>query len=76
MMISKGQIYKHFKGGIYKIVCIAKNTETEEDMVIYENIDNGKIWARPLDMFSSLVDKEKYPEVEQKYRFELVNDDK
>lgn len=66
-----GKVYKHFKENEYKVLCIAMHTETNEDMVIYQNIhDESKIYARPYDMFNSFVDKEKYPEVKQVYRFE------
>ena len=68
--IKVGKKYKHFKGGIYKVIAIAKHTETEEDLVIYINISNGKIWARPYEMFNDLLDNKKNPEVMQKYRFE------
>ena len=71
-MIRKGQVYRHFKGYLMTIIEVATHTETGEEFVIYEH--NGKVWARPKDMFLSLVDKEKYPECKQKYRFELVND--
>lgn len=71
--IKIGSIYKHFKGNLYKVLTIAQNTETEEKMVIYVDVYSGKTWARPYDMFNSLVDKEKYPEVAQKYRFEEQN---
>lgn len=64
--------YHHFKGKDYRVLYIAIHSETEEKMVIYEALyGEHKIWVRSYDMFNSLVDKEKYPEVEQKYRFEL-----
>lgn len=67
----KGEKYKHFKlGKIVTIIGISKHTETEEISVVYEY--EGHIWNRPLEMFMSEVDKEKYPNAEQKYRFELV----
>ena len=66
-----GGIYHHFKGHDYKVINIALHSETEEKMVIYENLETGQIWVRPYEMFNGLVDKEKYPEVKQKYRFEL-----
>ena len=65
-------IYKHFKGDYYLVEEIAYNTETEEKMVIYRSLyGEGKVWARPYDMFLERVDKEKYPNVTQEYRFEL-----
>lgn len=69
--IQPGQVYKHFKGHIIKIMAIAEHTETKETLVIYEHQGSHKVWARPLDMFLSKVDHEKYPEVTQTYRFEL-----
>ena len=68
-----GGTYKHFKGHIYKVLYIAKDSETLEDLVIYQDtLDPNKIWARKKDMFLSKVDKEKYPNVTQVYRFELI----
>ena len=72
MEVIVGRKYRHFKGTIYTVIAIAKNTETLDDMVIYKH-DND-IWARPYDMFISKVDKVKYPNVEQEYRFELLDD--
>ena len=66
-----GELYRHFKGNLYEILAIAMHTETEETMVIYKEADGEKTYARPLDMFVSAVDKEKYPEAIQQYRFEL-----
>lgn len=67
----KGEKYKHFKlGKIVTIIGISRHTETEEISVVYEY--EGHIWNRPLEMFMSEVDKEKYPNTEQKYRFELA----
>lgn len=68
-----GEIYKHFKGNMYRIVAVATHTETYETLVVYQSLeDETKIFARPLPMFMSPVDAEKYPEVTQKDRFELV----
>lgn len=68
-----GEQYRHFKlGKIITIFGISRHTETEEISVIY-NYEN-KIWNRPLDMFMSEVDKEKYPNATQKYRFEKVEE--
>ena len=65
-------IYKHFKGDYYLIVDIAKHSETKEEYVVYRGLYGDRdLWIRPKDMFLSEVDYEKYPNVEQKYRFEL-----
>lgn len=67
----KGEKYKHFKlGKIVTIIGISRHTETEEISVVYDY--EGHIWNRPLEMFMSEVDKKKYPDAEQKYRFELL----
>ena len=68
------RIYKHFKGNEYKVLCIATHTETNEIMVVYQALyGNGLYYVRPMSMFNSEVDKVKYPNVTQKYRFELVD---
>ena len=67
----KGEKYKHFKlGKIVTVIGLSMHTETEEITVVYEY--GGTIWNRPLEMFMSEVDKEKYPNASQKYRFEKV----
>lgn len=73
--IKIGEVYKHFKGHIVRIVCVAKNTETIEEEVVYYHIKNKEYWVRPLNMFNSLVDKDKYPDVKQVYRFEKIESD-
>ena len=67
-------IYKHFKGDYYLLVDVAKHSETGEDYVVYRKLyEDCALWVRPLDMFLEEVDHEKYPEVDQKYRFQLQN---
>lgn len=71
-----GEVYRHFKGNIYKVITIATHTETEEMMVVYELFEGGgKAYARPLDMFLSEVDKKKYPDVTDRYRFTLLDEE-
>ena len=67
-----GDKVKHFKGNEYEIVCFAIDSETLEDVVVYKALYSDKIYVRKLEMFGSLVDSKKYPDVKQKYRFEII----
>lgn len=69
-------IYRHFKGKMYYVVCIATHTETGEQMVVYQALyGSHEYFVRPYVMFASEVDREKYPDAIQKYRFEKIGTD-
>ena len=68
------RVYKHFKGDLYLVEDIAINSETNEKYVVYRALyGENLLYIRPYDMFISEVDHEKYPDIKQKYRFELQN---
>ena len=75
MKVLENRIYRHFKGNTYKVVCVAMHTETQEKMVVYQALyGDYKYFVRPYEMFVSKVDRDKYPDVKQEYRFELVEE--
>ena len=68
------RIYRHFKGDHYLVEDIATDSETGKPMVIYRKLyGDGSLWVRPLEMFLEPVDKVKYPDCPQEYRFELLD---
>ncbi len=78
-VIKVDSTYKHFKGHIYKVIAIGydsekydENNPNDSKVVVYQNILTNEVWVRPYEMFNSLVDKDKYPNVLQKYRFEEI----
>ena len=73
--VKPGGVYRHFTGKMYQVVDVAKHSETLEEYVVYRQLyGEGKLWIRPLSMFLEPVDREKYPDCPQEYRFELIGD--
>ena len=73
MRFAPGDVVRHFKGKKYEILYIAKDSETMEAVVVYRALYGEQgVWVRPLEMFLSPVDREKYPDAEQQWRFEKV----
>lgn len=66
-----GEVYRHFKGNMVQIVAIAKDSEDLSEKIVYKHLGTDEFWVRDKEMFLSKVDKEKYPDVAQEYRFEL-----
>lgn len=70
--IQLGRVYRHFKGDYYLVEAVAHDSETGALCVIYRKLyGDGGLWVRPMAMFLELVDKKKYPDATQEYRFEL-----
>ncbi|WP_300082730.1 DUF1653 domain-containing protein [uncultured Thomasclavelia sp.] len=73
MDLQLNKVYRHFKGKKYRVLYLATYSETLEQLVIYQALyGDYEIFARPLEMFISKVDKERYPDASQEYRFECI----
>jgi len=71
--VEVGQVYRHFKGNVYEVIALAVNADNREEVVVYKSLNKDKVFVRSYRGFVSEVNKEKYPDVAQKYRFELVS---
>lgn len=74
MVPQNNEIYRHFKGNLYKVITLAMHSETKEQMVVYQGLyGNFPVYCRPLSLFFDRVDPIKYPGSSQKLRFEKVD---
>lgn len=54
-------VYQHFKGGKYKTICVGRSSEErEKEFVVYQSLDRGHIWIRPLSMFLEEINRDGY----------------
>ena len=78
MDIQIGKVYRHFKGNYYYVENIARNSETQEDYVVYRPLytrEDASLWIRPLSMFLEKIDSSRPDNItKQTYRFELVDE--
>ena len=73
--IKIGETYRHFSGNYYRVLYIAVDSVTNKEVVVYEQLGNKHtVWTRPIDLFNERVDKEKYPDCLQTYKFEPISD--
>ena len=71
----KTGLYRHFKGGLYSVIGFARNSETDEMMVVYRaEYGDHQLWVRPYDMFFGKVDRKKYPNTAQDDRFLYIDE--
>lgn len=76
LRMKPGDVVRHFKGNRYEILCFAKDSETQEELVVYRALYGGRdVWVRPKEMFFSPVDREKYPDAGQEFRFERADEE-
>ena len=68
-MVQIGRIYKHFKGHYYRVVALGKDSETCEEKVVYQNVETGDVWVRPLSMWNDIINEA------GECRFTLVDSD-
>lgn len=73
-MPKAGDRYRHFKGNLYEVIVIARDSETLEEKVVYKEVNGDAAYVRSLPMFVSPVDKEKYPDVTQEFRFQYIDE--
>ncbi len=74
-MVNVGEVYRHFKGNVYEVIALAVNADNREQVVVYKSLANGKVFVRSYRGFVGEVNKAKYPDAGQTYRFELVSDE-
>ena len=73
--VKAGEYYRHFKGGLYQVTGIAKDAGTERPVVVYQALYGEEdLWVRDYEEFVSEVDRAKYPDAEQQYRFEKIEE--
>lgn len=73
--IAPGDVVRHFKGNLYEVLCFARDSETQAELVVYRALYGERgVWVRLKAMFLSPVDRDKYPDAGQTYRFERVQE--
>ncbi len=68
-IIEAGKVYRHYKGNIYKIIALARDSETLEDVIVYSSLKDSKIWVRPYSMWNEVIDEK------GTLRFTLIDED-